>query len=851
LCLDNLYLRAGDIAISVASKAGTATSESSGLPVVIVTGALGAIGSALTDLLQADYKVIGLDLSAGADIECDITSESSVNSALQEVRENFGNQLAAVVHLAAYFDFTGEPSPLYEEVNVSGTRNLLTALQTFQVEQFVYSSTMLVHRPGKPGDLISETNDIEPQWAYPQSKAAAEAVIRNHHGNIPVTILRLAGLYDETTAVPTLAHQIARIYERDVKSILHSGDSQAGQAFIHRDDMLSLLKLTIDNRQKLPASTVFVAGEPGVMSYRELQHRLGKLIHGDDDWNTITLPKPIAKAGAWLTDKTEPVIPDDFDQGERPFIKPFMIDMASDHYELNIDKVQKLLGWQPKHRIQTELPVMVEKLKSNPVHWYQRNKIKAPAWLQTASEKSANPEHIRQRYESEYQQQHQQSLWAPFTIIGLGFWLLCSPLTFAYQSTALTYSDICSGLVVVVLGWMSLSGAKSMQLARWGLAAVGLWLLFAPLLFWAPTAVAYLNNTVTGSLIMGLALCVRPFPVLMSPTAAVTGPSIPPGWQFSPSDWFQRLPIIALALIGFLISRYLTAYQLGHIDTVWDPFFAGANPGNKNGTEEIITSKVSEAWPVPDAGIGALTYLLEIITGIIGSRQRWRTMPWLVLLFGFMIVPLGAISITFIIIQPIILDTWCTLCLIAAAAMLLQIPYSFDEIIATIGFLRRRAKAGHPWLLILFTGDTDEPSAADKQPQPKSDNFSQSPWTIFKESVLGGISLPWQLLLSALIGIWLMCTRLTMGSSGDMANADHLIGALVLTITVTASAEVMRPLRFLNLFLGMALLITPFIFSSSLMATVASLVCGLLLIACSIPRGPIHNSYGQWSRYVV
>jgi len=841
----------GDIIITVASNAASSTGTSNELPVVIITGALGSIGTALTELLQSDYRVIGFDLAESADIRCDITSESSVEKALQEVKEDIGSHLAAVVHLAAYFDFSGEHSPLYDEVNVNGTRNLLTALQQFQVDQFIYSSTMLVHRPGKPGDLISEDTEIAPQWAYPQSKAATEAVIQQHHGNIPYTILRLAGLYDDGTAVPTLAHQIARIYERDPKSILHSGDSQAGQAFIHLDDMLALFRLTIDSRHKLPAASVFVAGETGVMSYRELQHRLGKLIHGDEDWKTISLPKPVAKAGAWLSDKAEPAIPDELDQGERPFIKPFMIDMASDHYELNTDKAQNILGWQPEHRIQTELPAMVGNLKRDPVKWYQRNGIQAPPWIQAASKKSVNPEQIRQRYESEYLQHHRHNIWAPFTNIGLGFWLLCSPATFAYQSTALTYSDMACGLVVIVLGCLSLSGAKSMQLARWGLAAVGLWLMFAPLLFWAPTAVAYLNNTLAGGLIMGLALCVRPFPVLVSATAAETGPSIPPGWQFSPSDWFQRLPIIGLAIVGFLISRYLTAYQLGHIDSVLDPFFSGANPGDKNGTEEIITSSVSEAWPVPDAGIGAMTYLLEIITGIIGSRRRWRTMPWLVLLFGFMIIPLGAISITFIIIQPIILDTWCTLCLIAAAAMLLQIPYSFDEIIATIGFLRRRAKAGQPWLLIMFTGDTDETSEADNKPQPEADNFAQSPVTIFKESVIGGVSMPWHLAICAALGLWLMCTRLTLGTSGNMANADHLIGALVLTVTITACADVMRPLRLLNIFFGMALLITPFIFSSDIIATAASLMSGLLLIACSIPRGPIKNTYGQWSRYVV
>src|SRR3546814_1596001 len=76
--------------------------------------------------------------------------------------------------------------------------------------------------------------------------------------------------------------------------------------------------------------------------------------------------------------------------------------------------------------------------------------------------------------------------------------------------------------------------------------------------------------------------------------------AVPPGWDYNPSTWLQRLPIAILAVIGILLARYLAAYQLGHTANAWDPFF-GTQP---NGTETIITSDMSRAWPVSDAGVG-------------------------------------------------------------------------------------------------------------------------------------------------------------------------------------------------------------------------------------------------------
>lgn len=347
---------------------------------MVITGSGGNIGSSLRKTLESDYHVIGLDRDKGkgTDIVADLTSTESLTRAFSELRNTHGRKIAAVVHLAAYFDFTGDRSPLYDEVNVQGTKKLLLALKGFDVSRFIYSGTMLVHQAVSPGERVSESSPIAPKWAYPESKAEAEQVIRDNSSGMPYTLLHLAGLYDDNNAVPTLAHQISRIFERDMKAHLHAGDQDAGQSFIHLDDMLDLFKRCIDRRDELPAENTILAGEPEVMSYRELQDELGKLIHGEDTWRTISVPGPIAKAGAWIEEKSEPVIPDAIDHGEKPFIRPFMIDLAADHYALDITRAKQLLDWQPAHFIGDKLATLVKNLKQDPVGWYKNNGITPP-----------------------------------------------------------------------------------------------------------------------------------------------------------------------------------------------------------------------------------------------------------------------------------------------------------------------------------------------------------------------------------------------------------------------------------------------------------------------------------------
>src|SRR3546814_7228596 len=67
----------------------------------------------------------------------------------------------------------------------------------------------------------------------------------------------------------------------------------------------------------------------------------------------------------------------------------------------------------------------------------------------------------------------------------------------------------------------------------------------------------------------------------------------------------------------------------------------------------------------------------SLVTGV--QTCALPILPWMVGMFGLLVIPLGGVSIFFIMIQPVLLGNWCALCLITAAAMVIMLPYSFDE----------------------------------------------------------------------------------------------------------------------------------------------------------------------------
>jgi nucleoside-diphosphate-sugar epimerase/uncharacterized membrane protein len=840
-------------------------------PVVLVTGSSGFLGRAIAEGLMGRYRVIGLDvrkprqpIDGMETLEIDLTSDESVAKALAEVRRMAGDHIASVIHLAAYYDTTGEENPKYDAVTVQGTGRLLDALKAFETEQFVFSSTMLVHAPSpEKGVRINEDSPLDPPWAYPRSKAETEGLIRERRGPIKAVILRFAGVYDEDCRAAFISQQIARIFERLPTAYLFTGDISHGQPYLHKDDLVDAVVRVVDRRAELPDETMLLIGEEETPSYQDMQERIGKLVHGES-WRTLSLPKGVVKLGSWV--QTE-VLDEDTD------IRPWMVENSDDHYELDISRARSLLGWTPRRSLTGTLPEMIARLKADPTDWYAKNKLDASTVAASGPEIAQAQERLRgplerskEEVEASLERHRAFTLWAPLSNAALGLWLIASPFTYGLfdpvaaaippalgheipppeiRNAWMGISEIVSGLLILVLSCIGMSRRR--MWIQWVTAAVGLWVLFAPLAFWTTSAAAYGVDTLIGMLVVAFAVMIPPTPAISRRSLAADDDR-PLGWSYSPSSFTQRLPIIALAFVGLFVSRYLAAFQLGHIDGLWDPFFGPGASAAGNGSEAVVTSWVSKGFPIADAGLGAFAYALDILAGAIGDRRRWRTMPWMVLLFGLLIIPLGVVSVSFIIIQPPLIGALCTLCIVQAAVTVVLIPYSIDEVLASCQYLWRASRAGEPFWRTFWKGGPA--LSEDQTPEPDLDRPASA---ILREFVTGGVNFPWTLVASTALGAFLMTTPLVFGTEPPLYYSDHIAGCLVIMVAVTAMAEVARPVRFLNVALGAWIAASPFLLDGATgLGTAGCVAAGLLLIGLSLPRGTRSKEhYGGWDRVIV
>lgn len=304
-------------------------------------------------------------------------------------------------------------------------------------------------------------------------------------------------------------------------------------------------------------------------------------------------------------------------------------------------------------------------------------------------------------------------------------------------------------------------------------------------------------------------------------------PDIPPGWTYNPAAWSQRIPIVVLAVIGFVLAAYLALYQYRVVPDVWEPFFG-------QGSVVILNSPTSHLFPVSDAALGAFGYILDAATGGIGGPSRWRTMPWMVVLFGVLIGPLGAVSLALVIIQPVVYDAWCTICLATAVISVLMVGPALDEVLASLQYLKRAKARGHRLWRVFWGRESPVFHAPAPEPAPRN------PAGFAAQGV------------ACAVGLWLMAAPDLLGYGGPARVNDLVVGPIAASFACVALWEVARSLRWVNVLLGAWLALSPLILGVGARAAGNEILSGLLLAAASLVGGRARRSYaGGWSALLV
>jgi UDP-glucose 4-epimerase len=230
---------------------------SSSLPIAVVTGGAGFIGSHTVDkLMNAGYRVIVLDnFSTGKRanlaqwntnpnlhiVVCDVSH--GIFAALAPITQKYG-PVERIVHLAAQVSVVASvANPLYDmQVNYGGTLHVLEYARANGVKKVVFASSAAVY-----GDVtempVDEDVHKQPVSPYGAHKYASEFALdyyANVH-NVPTTALRFFNVYGPRQDPSSPYSGVISIFTdraRAGKPLLIFGDGSQTRDFVFVGDIV-------------------------------------------------------------------------------------------------------------------------------------------------------------------------------------------------------------------------------------------------------------------------------------------------------------------------------------------------------------------------------------------------------------------------------------------------------------------------------------------------------------------------------------------------------------------------------------------------------------------------------------
>jgi uncharacterized membrane protein len=139
--------------------------------------------------------------------------------------------------------------------------------------------------------------------------------------------------------------------------------------------------------------------------------------------------------------------------------------------------------------------------------------------------------------------------------------------------------------------------------------------------------------------------------------------------EFAPP--VSRMVVAVLALIGLLVSAYLTLYKLGYL---------GAIQCGSGGCEVVQASQYSMLFGLPVAMWGMGAYLVLLTVALLGVQPGWAAARWVsAVLFGFAAFGV-AFSVYLTYLSGTVIGAFCQWCLVSATTITLLFVFTIPEL---------------------------------------------------------------------------------------------------------------------------------------------------------------------------
>lgn len=264
----------------------------------LVTGCAGFIGSYVTEALLAQGKAV-----VGIDNFCDfynpqIKRQNIANALqnkhfvlkktdirnkedLQQIFKEYRPKL--VIHLAAMAGVRPsiEQPELYNEVNITGTLNILEAMKAFEVNKLVFASSSSVYGNNKKVPFAETDNVDKAISPYASTKKAAEVIAHTYHYlyGIDMMLLRFFTVYGERQRPDLAIHKFTKMISEG-KPIPFYGDGTSRRDYTYIEDIVNgvLMSLNyVENHENI--YEILNIGESRTISLKEMVETIEKALN--------------------------------------------------------------------------------------------------------------------------------------------------------------------------------------------------------------------------------------------------------------------------------------------------------------------------------------------------------------------------------------------------------------------------------------------------------------------------------------------------------------------------------------------------------------------------------------------